>query len=87
VAEDPSTREQHTGRITEVWATGVDRRRDPGTFPAHSRVPDGSRRRAPTCCIDAALWLRLSAHAYNEADDYEHLAEIVACVLHEGASE
>ena len=33
---------------------------------------------APTHVIDDALWLRLSAHAYNEFADYERLAEIVS---------
>jgi isopenicillin-N epimerase len=36
---------------------------------------------APTHVIDDALWLRLSAHAYNEIADYERLAEIVASVM------
>jgi isopenicillin-N epimerase len=40
---------------------------------------------APTHVIDGALWLRLSAHAYNELEDYERLAEIVARVLREEA--
>ncbi len=39
---------------------------------------------APTHVIDDALWLRLSAHAYNEISDYERLAEIVARVLRVG---
>jgi isopenicillin-N epimerase len=36
---------------------------------------------APTHVIDGALWLRLSAHAYNEIGDYVRLAEIVAQAL------
>ncbi|HEY1935740.1 MAG TPA: aminotransferase class V-fold PLP-dependent enzyme [Acetobacteraceae bacterium] len=40
---------------------------------------------APTHIVDGALWLRLSAHAYNELADFEHLAEIVASVLREDA--
>jgi isopenicillin-N epimerase len=36
---------------------------------------------APTHVIDGGLWLRLSAHAYNELADYEQLAEITAGVL------
>jgi isopenicillin-N epimerase len=31
--------------------------------------------------LDGALWLRLSAFAYNEVDDYVRLAEIVALAL------
>jgi isopenicillin-N epimerase len=30
-----------------------------------------------------ALWLRISAQAYNERADYERLAEIVAAALQE----
>jgi isopenicillin-N epimerase len=36
---------------------------------------------APLHVIAGSLWLRLSAHAYNELPDYEHLAEITARVL------
>ncbi|HTW69896.1 MAG TPA: aminotransferase class V-fold PLP-dependent enzyme [Acetobacteraceae bacterium] len=36
---------------------------------------------APTHIIDDALWLRLSAHAYNDIEDYERLAEIAALVV------
>ncbi len=36
---------------------------------------------APTHVLGDAIWLRLSAAAYNERSDYEHLAEIVARVL------
>jgi isopenicillin-N epimerase len=32
---------------------------------------------APVQAIDGALWLRISAHAYNELEDYERLAEVV----------
>jgi isopenicillin-N epimerase len=39
---------------------------------------------APTHVIDGGLWLRLSAHAYNEISDYERLAEIAARVVREG---
>lgn len=36
---------------------------------------------APVHALDGGLWLRLSAFAYNELDDYARLAEIVATVL------
>ena len=36
---------------------------------------------APTHALDGALWLRLSAFAYNERDDFTRLAEIAARVL------
>ena len=38
---------------------------------------------APTHIIDGALWLRLSAHAYNEIADYERLAKIAAQAVRE----
>jgi len=36
---------------------------------------------APVHVLADALWLRLSAHAYNDLEDYERLADIVAAVL------
>jgi isopenicillin-N epimerase len=36
---------------------------------------------APVHALDGALWLRLSAFAYNELGDYARLAEVVASVL------
>jgi isopenicillin-N epimerase len=36
---------------------------------------------APVHALDGALWLRLSAFAYNELDDYARLGEVVAEVL------
>ncbi len=36
---------------------------------------------APVHAIDGAIWLRLSAFAYNEADDYVRLGDVVAGVL------
>jgi isopenicillin-N epimerase len=36
---------------------------------------------APVHALDGALWLRLSAFAYNELDDYVRLGEVVASVL------
>ena len=38
---------------------------------------------APTHVQAGAIWLRLSAAAYNDIEDYERLAEIVARVLRE----
>jgi isopenicillin-N epimerase len=35
----------------------------------------------PVHAIDGALWLRVSAFAYNDLDDYARLAELVAAVL------
>jgi len=31
--------------------------------------------------LDSALWLRLSAYAYNEIGDYERLAKLLPGVL------
>jgi isopenicillin-N epimerase len=36
---------------------------------------------APTHVQAGAIWLRLSAAAYNDIEDYERLAEIVARVV------
>ncbi len=36
---------------------------------------------APTHVLAGAIWLRLSAAAYNDIEDYERLAEIVATVI------
>jgi isopenicillin-N epimerase len=38
---------------------------------------------APVNALDGALWLRLSAFAYNQIEDYERLADIVAATLRE----
>jgi isopenicillin-N epimerase len=38
---------------------------------------------APVHALDGALWLRLSAFAYNDLEDYVRLAELVASVLRE----
>ena len=32
---------------------------------------------APIHAIGGGIWMRISAHAYNEIDDYERLAGIV----------
>ena len=32
---------------------------------------------APVQAIDGALWLRVSAHTYNDLDDYQRLAEVI----------
>lgn len=39
---------------------------------------------APPHRIDGAIWLRLSAHAYNTMDDYRRLADLLAPVLAAG---
>ncbi|HEX4171512.1 MAG TPA: hypothetical protein VHY82_03445, partial [Acetobacteraceae bacterium] len=36
---------------------------------------------APTHVLAGAIWLRLSAAAYNDIEDFERLAEIVATVI------
>ncbi len=40
---------------------------------------------APVHALDGAVWLRLSAFAYNEPKDYERLGDIVARVIGENA--
>jgi isopenicillin-N epimerase len=41
---------------------------------------------APTHPLAGALWLRLSAFAYNDLSDYERLADIVARVIREASA-
>jgi isopenicillin-N epimerase len=36
---------------------------------------------SPVHVLDGALWLRISAFAYNDLDDYARLAELVAAIL------
>jgi isopenicillin-N epimerase len=36
---------------------------------------------APVHPLGGALWLRLSAYAYNEIGDYQRLAELLSAVL------
>ena len=38
---------------------------------------------APTHVVAGAIWLRLSAAAYNDIEDYARLADIVARVIRE----
>jgi isopenicillin-N epimerase len=38
---------------------------------------------APTHLLAGAIWLRISAAAYNDIADYERLAEVVARVVRE----
>ncbi len=40
-----------------------------------------ARADAPVHAIGGALWLRVSAHAYNEIGDYERLGEVLARIL------
>ncbi len=42
---------------------------------------------APVHAVGGANWLRLSAFAYNELDDYMRLADLVARVIREGSSQ
>jgi isopenicillin-N epimerase len=75
---------------TEVGATGdlacaMGVVRVPVAAPATAERARGLRQRlldsrtdAPVHALDGAIWLRISAHAYNELADYEALARIVA---------
>ena len=45
--------------------------------PLRQKLLD-ARTDAPVHALDGAIWLRISAHAYNEMADYEALADIVA---------
>ncbi|MGE0226100.1 MAG: aminotransferase class V-fold PLP-dependent enzyme [Acetobacteraceae bacterium] len=41
---------------------------------------------APVFLLDGGVWLRLSAFAYNEPQDYAHLADLVTSVMREVAA-
>ncbi len=43
-----------------------------------------ARADSPLHVLGDGIWLRLSAHAYNELEDYERLVEIVAATVREG---
>ena len=62
-------------------------------LPGTAVVSEDVRRRlleagtdAPTHPLAGALWLRLSAFAYNDLSDYERLADIVARVIREASA-
>jgi isopenicillin-N epimerase len=62
--------------------------RIPTPAPATAEWAQRLRRRlldartdAPVHALDGAIWLRLSAFAYNELSDFEALASVVASVL------
>jgi isopenicillin-N epimerase len=40
-----------------------------------------ARADAPVRVIDKSAWLRVSAHAYNDMQDYKHLSELLGDVL------
>ena len=54
----------------------------PVTKPAAKRVHDllwdEHRIEVPVDAFDDRLWLRISAQVYNELEDYEALAEVLA---------
>ncbi|MDE2008011.1 MAG: hypothetical protein KGI51_15675, partial [Rhodospirillales bacterium] len=56
----------------------------PGTAERAAAVQErllDARADAPVHAIGGALWLRVSAHAYNEIGDYERLGEVLARIL------
>jgi isopenicillin-N epimerase len=78
---------------TEIGATGglagaMGVVRVPTTAPATAEWAQRLRQKlldartdAPVHALDGAIWLRISAHAYNEMTDYEALADIVASAV------
>jgi isopenicillin-N epimerase len=85
MAQRLNTQPGATGDLTA--AMGTVRLPVPEATPAHALY---IRRRlmeegtdAPVHALDGALWLRLSAFAYNELEDYDRLAGIVSKILRE----
>jgi isopenicillin-N epimerase len=83
VAQRLNTQVGATGSVAGAMATIRLPVVDPN--PAHALV---IRQRlmaagtdAPVHALDGALWLRISAFAYNQLSDYTRLAEVVAAVL------
>jgi isopenicillin-N epimerase len=74
-AEDPMAGAMRVVRLPVVGTATPER-------AAELRGPLLDRRAdAPLHAIDGGIWLRLSAHAYNEIDDYARLAELLHDVL------
>ena len=84
----------NTGTAADGPMTGAMRLvRLPLGRPADDAVSMAVRQRlleagtdAPTHVLAGALWLRLSAFAYNESEDYARLGEIAARVMREIAA-
>jgi isopenicillin-N epimerase len=80
-------RRLNTEAITTNTAMGLVRLPLPAT--ASGTVRDrlmAAGTDAPAHPIDGALWLRLSAFAYNDLSDYERLADILARVIREASA-
>jgi selenocysteine lyase/cysteine desulfurase len=43
--------------------------------PTHNPLIDASRIEVPVKCVQGRLYVRLSAHLYNQLSDYERLAD------------
>jgi isopenicillin-N epimerase len=74
-AEDPVAGAMRVVRLPVTGAAGPERAAE-----LRERLLE-RRADAPVHAIDGGIWLRLSAHAYNEIDDYARLAELLHEVL------
>jgi isopenicillin-N epimerase len=74
-AEDPMAAAMRVVRLPVVGAATPERAAE-----LRERLLE-RRADAPLHAIDGGIWLRLSAHAYNEIDDYQRLAELLREVL------
>jgi isopenicillin-N epimerase len=88
VAERLGTRSGATGTLAAAMGTVCLPIGDPS--PEHALAIRARLLRAgtdaPVHALNGALWLRLSAFAYNRIDDYERLAEIVARTLRDSSA-
>ena len=88
--KDPTSGALVFGAGTVFWAWGLSDTHGSCRSPARPERARAIRQRlldarteAPVHVLEDALWLRISAAAYNERTDYERLADILAVALRE----
>jgi isopenicillin-N epimerase len=74
-AEDPTAGAMRVVRLPVICAAPPERAAE-----LRKRLLE-RRADAPLPATDGGIWLRLSAHAYNEIDDYQRFAELLHEVL------
>jgi selenocysteine lyase/cysteine desulfurase len=53
-------------------------------IPTHDPLVDPSRIEVPIKCVQGRLYVRLSAHLYNQLSDYERLADAMQLIALHG---
>lgn len=56
----------------------------PNLIPTHDPLVDPSRIEVPVKCVQGRLYVRLSAHLYNQLSDYERLADAMQLIALRG---